>query len=147
VGIEEAIERMARISASMSHLKSGGQAVGAQVLTELTGFAPPNIMSQAARVVARQRMFNLVVTNVPGPQFPLYLLGRELLELIPIAFLPENHALAIAIMSYNGNVDLGLLSDYDALPDVDFIAAALEESLAELLALAREAASQPVVTG
>src|SRR3954453_7743927 len=78
VGIEEPVERIERISDSMAHLKSGGQAVGAQVLTNLTGFAPPNIMSQAARVVARQRMFNLVVTNVPGPQFPLYMMGRRL---------------------------------------------------------------------
>ena len=62
----------------MDGLKESGQAVGAQVLTELSGFAPPTIMAQAARLQARQRLFNLVVTNVPGPQFPLYMLGREL---------------------------------------------------------------------
>ena len=63
------------------------------------------------------------MTNVPGPQFPLYLLGREMQELVPVAFLPENHALAIAIMSYNGKVDFGLLGDYDAMPDLDEFAA------------------------
>jgi diacylglycerol O-acyltransferase / wax synthase len=73
------------------------------------------------------------VTNVPGPQFPLYMLGRELQDLIPIAFLPEGHALAIAIMSYNGNITFGLLADYDAMPDLDDFGMYLEDSLAELL--------------
>ena len=70
---------------------------------------------------------------MPGPQFPLYLLGRELREIVPIAFLPEHHALAIAIMSYNGRIDFGLLADYDALYDVEDLGAMLEESLGELL--------------
>jgi len=78
------------------------------------------------------------VTNVPGPQFPLYLLGRELLELLPVAFLPEDHALAIAIISYNGSVDFGLLADFDAMPDIDFVTAAIGESLEELVELAKE---------
>jgi diacylglycerol O-acyltransferase / wax synthase len=73
------------------------------------------------------------VTNVPGPQFPLYLLGREMEQLVPIAFLPEDHALAIAIMSYNGNVDFGLLGDYDAMPDLDFVGQSIKGSLGELL--------------
>jgi hypothetical protein len=116
----------------MGHLKSGGQAVGAQVLTELTGFAPPNIMSQAARVVARQRMFNLVVTNVPGPQFPLYMMGRQLEGLFPMVPLAPNQALGIAIMSYNGTINFGLVGDYDLLSDLDELADDLHASLAEL---------------
>jgi hypothetical protein len=75
---------------------------------------------------------------VPGPQFPLYLLGREMLEIVPIAFLPENHALAIAIMSYNGKVDFGLLGDYDAMPDLEEFGQMLEDALAELLKEARK---------
>jgi hypothetical protein len=75
---------------------------------------------------------------VPGPQFPLYLLGREMLEIVPIAFLPENHALAIAIMSYNGKVDFGLLGDYDAMADIEEFGTMLEDSLAELLKVARK---------
>ena len=59
------------------------------------------------------------MTNVPGPQFPLYILGREMESIVPIAFLPENHALAIAIMSYNGKVHFGLLGDYDAMGDLE----------------------------
>ncbi|MEA2312499.1 MAG: diacylglycerol O-acyltransferase / wax synthase, partial [Solirubrobacteraceae bacterium] len=76
---------------------------------------------------------------VPGPQFPLYALGRELQDLFPIAFLPRDHALAIAIISYNGGMDFGLLADYDAMPDVEEIGAGLGESLAELLAAAKAA--------
>jgi hypothetical protein len=79
------------------------------------------------------------VTNVPGPQFPLYIQGREMQEIVPIAFLPEDHALAIAIMSYNGRMDFGLLGDYDAMPDIDTFGELLEESLAELLDTARSA--------
>jgi diacylglycerol O-acyltransferase / wax synthase len=132
VGLEDPVERMERISDAMAHLKSGGQAVGAQVLTELTGFAPPNIMSQAARVVARQRMFNLVVTNVPGPQFPLYMMGRELEGLFPMVPLAPNQALGIAIMSYNGTINFGLVGDFDLMSDLDDLADDLHAALAEL---------------
>jgi len=69
---------------------------------------------------------------VPGPQFPLYVLGREMLQAIPVAFLPENHALAIAIMSYNGQLNFGLLGDFDALPDIDAVGAALRDAIAAL---------------
>jgi hypothetical protein len=67
----------------------------------------------------------------------LYVLGRKLEDLFPVAFLPENHALAIAIMSYNGGIDYGLLGDYDALPDIDVVAAGIDETLQELLTIAR----------
>ncbi|MEA2411455.1 MAG: diacylglycerol O-acyltransferase / wax synthase [Thermoleophilaceae bacterium] len=132
VGLEDPVERIERISDAMSHLKSGGQAVGAQVLTELAGFAPPNIMSQASRVVARQRMFNLVVTNVPGPQFPLYMMGRQLEGLFPMVPLAPNQALGIAIMSYNGTINFGLVGDYDLMSDLDDLAGDLHASLADL---------------
>jgi diacylglycerol O-acyltransferase / wax synthase len=102
------------------------------VLTELTGFAPPNIMSQASRVIARQRMFNLVVTNVPGPQFALYMMGRKLEGLFPMVPLAPNQALGIAIMSYNGTINFGLVGDYDLMSDLDELADDLQASLAEL---------------
>jgi diacylglycerol O-acyltransferase len=132
VGLEEPVSRLERISDAMGHLKSGGQAVGAQVLTELTGFAPPNIMSQASRLVARQRMFNLVVTNVPGPQFPLYMMGHKLEGLFPMVPLAPNQALGIAIMSYNGTINFGLVGDFDLMSDLDELAEDLQASLAEL---------------
>ena len=121
VGVTDPIQRMLMIRREMDGIKDSGQAVGAQVLTQLTGFAPPTIMAQAARLQARQRLFNLVVTNVPGPQIPLYVLGRELEPIYPMVPLAENTALGIAIMSYNGQLNFGLVADYDALADVDVL--------------------------
>jgi hypothetical protein len=93
-------------------------------------------MAQAARLQARQRLFNLVVTNVPGPQFPLYMLGRELDAMFPMVPLAENQALGIAIMSYNGQLNFGLNADYDAMPDLEALAGELEASIEELAAAA-----------
>ncbi len=132
VGVENAAECLAQIRGAMEDLKSSGQAVGAQVLTNLAGFAPPTILSQAARLQARQRFFNLVVTNVPGPQFPLYLLGRRLRGLYPVVPLARRQALGIAVMSYDGHLGFGLLGDYDALPELESIAAALRQAIAAL---------------
>ncbi len=132
VGLRDPVERLHTITQAMAGLKESGQAVGAQVLTRLSGFAPPTIMAQAARLQARQRMFNLVVTNVPGPQIPLYVLGRQLQALYPMVPLAENTALGVAIMSYNGQLNFGLTADRDALSDVGVLADELGESIAEL---------------
>ena len=129
VGVEDPADCLEQIRLAMENLKRSGQAVGAQALTNLAGFAPPTILSQAARLQARQRYFNLVVTNVPGPQFPLYLLGRRLRSLYPVVPLARRQALGIAVMSYNGHLGFGLLGDYDALPDLDEIALDLEHSI------------------
>jgi WS/DGAT/MGAT family acyltransferase len=136
VGMTDPVQRMLYIRRAMDGVKDSGQAVGAQVLTQLTGFAPPTIMAQAARLQARQRLFNVVVTNVPGPQFPLYVLGRELEHLFPMVPLAENTALGIAIMSYNGQLNFGLTADYDALSDVEVLADELRASIEELAATA-----------
>ncbi len=136
IGVTDPVQRLLTISRDMDGIKESGQAVGAQVLTELSGFAPPTIMAQAARLQARQRLFNLVVTNVPGPQFPLYMLGRELDAMFPMVPLAENQALGIAIMSYNGQLNFGLNADYDAMPDLEALADELRASIAELAAAA-----------
>jgi WS/DGAT/MGAT family acyltransferase len=136
VGVLDPVERLHRVTASMNEVKHSGQAVGAEVLTALSGFAPPTIMAQAARLQARQRMFNLVVTNVPGPQHPLYMLGRELEAIYPMVPLAENTALGIAIMSYYGQLNFGLVSDYDSLADVEALADELRSSIEELVAAA-----------
>jgi diacylglycerol O-acyltransferase / wax synthase len=136
VGVTDPIQRMLMIRRAMDGIKDSGQAVGAQVLTELSGFAPPTIMAQAARLQARQRLFNVVVTNIPGPQFPLYVKGRELERLYPMVPLAENTALGIAIMSYNGQLNFGLTADYDALADVETLADELRSSIEELAAVA-----------
>jgi diacylglycerol O-acyltransferase / wax synthase len=133
VYVADPVERLRVVSEAMQGLKESKQALGAEVIAGVQEFAPPTLLAQASRLNFSTRLFNLIVTNVPGPQFPLYLLGRELKEIVPIAFLPENHALAIAIMSYNGGIDFGLLADYDTLPDVDEVGALVEDSLDELL--------------
>jgi diacylglycerol O-acyltransferase len=139
VGVENPADCLTQIAGAMKDLKSSGQAVGAQVLTNLAGFAPPTILSQAARLQARQTFFNLVVTNVPGPQFPLYLLGRRLQVLYPVVPLARRQALGIAVMSYDGHLGFGLLGDYDALPELEVIALDLKWAIA---ALARAAGVQ-----
>jgi diacylglycerol O-acyltransferase / wax synthase len=130
---EDPVERLRIVREAMQGIKESKQALGAEVISGLNDFAPPTLLAMASRLNFSTRLFNLIVTNVPGPQFPLYLMGREMLEIVPVAFLPENHALAIAAMSYNGRLDLGLLADYDAMPDLDRLAGCFEESLAELL--------------
>jgi diacylglycerol O-acyltransferase / wax synthase len=138
VYIADPVARLRTVSRAMDGLKESKQAVGAEVLASVQNFAPPTVMAQASRLNFSTRLFNLIVTNVPGPQFPLYILGREMLDIFPVAFLPEQHALAVAIMSYNGGIHFGLLADYDALPDVDEMARGLEDALAELVARAKE---------
>jgi hypothetical protein len=140
VGLEDPLEVYATVHLAMKDLKESGQAVGAQALTQLADFAPPTIASQAARLQARQRYFNLVVTNVPGPQRPLWLLGREMLAIYPVVPLAANQALGIAIMSYNGRLGYGLLADYDALPDLDDVRSALRGALDDLATAAGIAA-------
>jgi len=127
------LERLHVISESMRDLKNSGQAVGAQVLTSLGEFAPPTIVAQASRLVARQRAFNLVITNVPGPQIPLYTLGREMLEVYPVLPLSGNTTLGVALLSYNGSVGFGLLGDYETTEDIGELAEGIEKSTAELL--------------
>jgi len=139
VYIADPVQRLRFVSHAMDGLKESKQALGAEVIAGVQSFAPPTILAQASRLNFSTRLFNLIVTNVPGPQFPLYVLGREMLAAYPVAFLPERHALAIAIMSYNGQMNFGLLGDYDALPDVELIGETIAKELATLVSLAREA--------
>jgi diacylglycerol O-acyltransferase / wax synthase len=132
VGVEDPEAAYRRVHEAMAGLKESGQAVGAQVITQLGDFAPPTILSQAARLQNRQRWFNVVVTNVPGPQFGLYVLGRRMLGLYPVVPLAPQQALGIAIMSYDGNLGFGLLGDYDALADLDDLAEDLRAGIADL---------------
>jgi WS/DGAT/MGAT family acyltransferase len=144
VYVEDPVARLQAVRQAMGELKESKQAVGAEVLAGVQNFAPPTILAQASRLNFSTRLFNMIVTNVPGPQFPLYVRGRELEDVFPVAFLPENHALAVAIMSYNGKINFGLLGDYDALPDIGRIADGIETSLAELVALS--SAREPVTS-
>jgi diacylglycerol O-acyltransferase len=136
VGIEDPVAQFGAIRDAVAVSAASGRAVGARTLTELAGFASPTILSQAARLQQRQRSFNVVVTNVPGPQLPLYLLGRRLRALYPVLPLASRQALGIAVTSYDGRLGFGLLADYDALPDLDVLADALRASIDTLAASA-----------
>ncbi|HVQ57560.1 MAG TPA: wax ester/triacylglycerol synthase family O-acyltransferase [Solirubrobacterales bacterium] len=136
VYVEDPVRRLRVISDEMAGLKRSKQALGAEVISRFNDFAPPTLLAQASRINFTTRLFNTIVTNVPGPQLPLYVLGRELQQVYPVAFLPPNHALAVAIMSYNGKVGFGLLADYDSMEDIESLAAGINESLAELEAAA-----------
>ncbi len=140
VYVEDPVRRLRVVSEQMEGLKRSKQALGAEVISRFNDFAPPTLLAQAARINFSTRLFNLIVTNVPGPQMPLYVLGREMEEVFPVAFLPPDHALAVAIMSYNGRICFGLLADYDSMEDVEALARGLDESLAELEQAAAAAA-------
>ena len=133
VWCEDPVERLRLMTGEMGDLKSSGQAVGAEILTKLTDFAPSTIASQAARLQPAQRFFNLVVTNVPGPQFPLYVLGRKMESIFPMVPLARRQALCVGIMSYNGQVNFGLIGDYDAMADLDSFALDLEAATQEVI--------------
>jgi WS/DGAT/MGAT family acyltransferase len=134
VGIEDPVRQHAAIRDAIAESRDDRQAIGARTLTELAGFASPTIMSQAARLQQSQRFFNLVVTNVPGPQQPLYLLGRRLRALYPVLPLAGRQALGVAVLSYDGRLGFGLLGDYDVLADLDDLAEFLRGSIDALAA-------------
>jgi diacylglycerol O-acyltransferase len=135
VGEPQPVVRLHRVSFEMEQLKSTGQMVGAQALVGIAGFAPPTLHAAAARTANdwSRRMFNLVVTNVPGPQFPLYAGGARMLGAYPVVPLAKGQAVSIGLTSYDGGVFFGLNADRDAMTDVDVLADCLETSLAELL--------------
>ena len=134
VWCQDPVARLDIVREELKGLKSGGQAVGAQVLTELSGFAPSTVMGQASRVMARQRFFNVVVTNVPGPQIPLFLAGRRMIDPFPMVPLAKNQGLGIALLSYAGRINFGLVGDFDVMYDLDDFADDIQDSLAELAA-------------
>jgi WS/DGAT/MGAT family acyltransferase len=141
VYVEDPVRRLRVVSEQMEGLKRSKQALGAEVISRFNDFAPPTLLAQASRINFSTRLFNLIVTNVPGPQLPLYVLGREMEEIFPVAFLPQNHVLAVAIMSYNGRIGFGLLADYDSVEDIVEIAEGIDASLAELLEAATATAT------
>jgi len=138
VGIADPGARFDALRADTADLKERKQARGAAFLVDLTDYAAPSLLGAASRLVHRQPFVNLVVTNIPGPQFPLYLMGARLLEAYPIVPLARNLALGVALFSYSGWVHVGVFGDPDALPDLAGFAAALDDSFAELTKIARE---------
>ncbi len=136
VGEPDPVLRLARVRYAMATHGASGRAVDAHTLTELAGFAPPTLHALGARAATEltRRMFSLVITNVPGPQLPLYAAGARLTEMFPISPLSPGQAISIALASYDGGVNFGVNGDWDAAPDVRLLASLLEEALAELVA-------------
>lgn len=134
VGEPDPVTRLKTITAAMSGHKGSGQAIGASALIGLVGLATPTLHTLGARVTSSMssRMFNLVVTNVPGPQFPLYAMGARMRDMYPVVPLAKGQAVSIGITSYDGGVFYGLNADRDAMGDVDVLADAIGASLAEL---------------
>jgi diacylglycerol O-acyltransferase len=135
IGEQSPVVRLHQVSYALKAHKDNGKAVSALRLIGVGGFAPTTFHALGARVAAEsaQRPFNLVVTNVPGPQFPLYAAGARMLQSYPVQPLLPGHALAIGVTSYDGGVHYGLTADRDALPDVEVIGQCLTEALAELV--------------
>ena len=104
---------------------------------QVTLIWPTVVLAEVVFVLTSKRLYNVVVTNVPGPQIPLYAAGARMLEMYPVVPLVTNQALAIGLASYNGGVFYGINADRDAIPDVDLLATCIEESLAELLETVR----------
>jgi diacylglycerol O-acyltransferase len=144
VGIADPGARLDAVKRAMTGLKESKQALGAEVLAGAQSFTPPTVLAQAARLTTGDRFYNLLVVNVPGPQDVHHLLGAQLQALYPVSFLSGHRALAVALTSYRGGVHIGLLADYDALPDLAVLADGVEAAGEELVALAGGRAARPL---
>jgi len=135
VGEPSPVVRLHHVSHAMREHTAGGQSVGASALARVGGFAPPTLHALGARAASgmSKRIFNLVVSNVPGPQFPLYAAGARMLEMFPVVPLAKGQALAIGLTSYDGGVYYGFNADRDAMSDIDVLAGLVDEALDELL--------------
>lgn len=139
IGEADPERRVAAVRSTVDRLKARKQAVGADFLLNLAGFAPSTLHAMVARASLRQIAFNLIVTNVPGPQFPLYCQGARLVEVFPIAFLYDGQQVAIAIFSYCGTLNFGYLVDSHNVADVEVFAQCMEEGMRELVEAAQAA--------
>jgi WS/DGAT/MGAT family acyltransferase len=127
------LRRLEKVTAATRALKTTNQALGAATLVEISSGTPITLLSLANRLVgSRMRPFNMTVTNIPGPQFPMYLLESEMIANYPMVPLWAQHGLGIALFSYNGQLLWGIHADYDTLPDSDRFLVAIQESFREL---------------
>ncbi|MEE9278841.1 MAG: wax ester/triacylglycerol synthase family O-acyltransferase [Myxococcota bacterium] len=135
VGIADPIERLESIRTQLAELKESHQAVAAETLTSLSGFAPPVLLALGSRLFARaqQTLVQTVTTNVPGPQQPLYAAGRRMLTARPYVPLLGSVRIGVAIFSYVGQLNFGVTGDYESAPDIGILCAGIEEGTAELL--------------
>ena len=145
VAIEGGRDRYARIAAATARLKRSSAAGGAEAMLDLAGLAPPVLHAALARSLYATRLFNVTVTNVPGPQIPLYAHGALLREVHPVVPLAAAHSVGIAIFSYNGLITFGVIADSESTPDIDVLTDGIEQGIDELLALVLNA-GRPATT-
>jgi diacylglycerol O-acyltransferase len=145
VGIEDPLERLRSVREQMEGLKESGQAVAGKQLVALSGFAPPMLLALGTRTATRapQRNVQTLTTNVPGPQFPLYLRGRRMLEFLPFAPLGANMRTAVAIISYDGALNFGVTGEYEHAPDITVLTDGIQAGIRELL----DRSPEPAATG
>jgi len=138
VGEPDPQRRLELVRDATRQLKERDQALAASALLNLTEYAAPTLLGLGARAAHHQRFFNLICTNLPGPQVPLYCLGGRMLEAYPMVPLSKNLSLGVAILSYCGHLHIGLLTDRDQWADLKVLEAGLDESFAELHKIAVE---------
>jgi WS/DGAT/MGAT family acyltransferase len=124
--------RLRYVHENMAELKASGLAVAGDDLVKMTNYLPPTVLGMASRLLARNLGVNTTITNVPGPQFPLYCMGAELLEAFPYVGIVDGMGLTIALLSYNGQLGFGITGDRDLLPDLDVIASGVQDAVDEL---------------
>jgi len=141
VGEPDPLRRLARLREQMDDLKSSRQAVGAQAMTELAVFAAPTLLAMGSRLTFRfpQPMMQTVTTNVPGPRFPLYLLGRQMIEIHPYVPIAVNLRISIGILSYLDQLNFGINADLDAVPDIGVLRQGIRDGFDELVERAESA--------
>ena len=136
IGEPDPVIRLQRVRFEMDMLKETGQMLGATALVGVASFTPPTVHSLGARVVSglSRRVYNTVITNVPGPQFPLYAGGALMLAAYPVVPLARGQAVSIGLTSYDGGVFFGLNADREAMPDVEILAQCIDDAIEEMLA-------------
>ena len=139
----DALDRLTRVREATLNLKKTDQALGAATLVRMSAGAPATLVSLAGRLSQGARPFNMTVTNVPGPQFPLYMLESRLLAQFPLVPLHHGHGVGIALFSYDGAMNWGFNADYDLMDDIEDLVAAVKAEFDSLVELAQ---SQPAAT-
>ena len=146
VGIADPVERLASMSQQMNELKASDQADTTGALTVLTGLAPPSVLAAGVKLAAAagrqfpQRTITTVTTNVPGPQQPLYAVGRQMIAYLPFVPLSQGVRLGVAILSYDGDMTFGVTGDYDTVPEPEQFCRSIESGIGELRKAARRSA-------
>jgi hypothetical protein len=138
VGLDDPVERLDRIRAEMDGVKESKQAVAGDVLSSLSGFAPPLLLALGSRLITLSPRLNMHTgtTNVPGPQQPVQTLGRRMIASYPFVPVIGSVRVVVAIFSYDGGLYFGVTGDYDGAPDIDVLTEGISRGMDDLLRVA-----------